>query len=104
MTTTNDDYKIQVVCGDKCDIVYKATPTMTEAQRCIPHKDYYLFECKGALTKTTPTRTYWVLAKTAKEAKREYERVFSWKCTETRLLTGAEERERVLSNPYKMPM
>ena len=103
MTTTKDEYKINIVRGRKCDMVYKATPTATEAQRCIPHKDYLLFECKGALTKTTPIRTYLVLAKTAREAKREYEKVFSWKCTETRLLTEADERESILSNPLKMP-
>ena len=74
--------------------------------RCIPARGFCLFEICATYAKTIPPCTYYRLAKTMNEAKRNFKAVMGdWmKIISARLIPPGEEAESILTNPIRVPL
>ena len=85
-------------------LIYETENGVTRLCRCVPYKGVRLYEIKATYAKTVRASSYYILAKTLREAKRRFRSTFTWlDVVGVRLISG-EEAESILTNPLKMPL
>lgn len=90
-----------------CELRYR--PYETEfgrgvvRSRCVPHPGVFLYEVLATYAKPAPPSAYYVLGRTAKEARARVEHWYGLTVQSVRLIPPSREAEAILTDPLRMP-